>query len=1019
LTWQHGGRAKSARIAAAMLACLIALPAIAGAQYFGRNKVQYRTFDFQILQTEHFDLYYYPEEKEAAYLASRLSERWYARLSRFFDHQLRGRQVLILYASPSHFRQTNAVEGLIGEGTGGVTEAFKRRVVLPMAGSLADTDHVIGHELVHAFQFDMTGSEPRDDDGGAPGILGFPLWFVEGMAEYLSLGPIDAQTSMWMRDAVLREHFPDIQDLEKPEYFPYRWGHAFWAFIGAKFGDRAVGSLVRSAANPRFDLVGLARQLGTTPEELNADWHRAIRSAAAAGLAEQPAVSSEITRVISEDSGAGRFNVGPRLSPDGRYVAFFSEKDRFSIDLYLAEADSGRIQRKLIGSATDGHFDSLQFLNSAGAWSPDSKYLAVTAVRGGDTVLALIEPRSGKNAREIVLPGLDEAINPSFSYDGRSVVLSGTRGGFADLFVVSLETGRLEALTNDPFADLEPAFTPDGRSVVFVTERYTTDLVELAPGALRLARVSLDSKTVEAIPAFLKGKQISPQVSPDGQWITFVADPDGICNLYRIAIDGGPVSQISSVPTGVAGITTSSPALSTASTGRLAFSVFENSGHAIYLLDPSRIVATVPPAADGGAAVLAARSSPGDVQRMLTDTVRGLPADTPAPPSQPYSGKLTLDMVGRPTISAGISQFGGFLGGGMSAFFSDMLGDRSLVVGGQVASDLEDFGATLAYINRRHRWNWALIVEETPYRVDYLTAAEDAGGTVTLTDRIDRQKKRGVTGVASMPLSRATRLEFSGGAHSLSVTHEIKTVRYGTSGAFWEMIEKASEKLPAEKTLYLADGGTALVHDTSYYGPTSPIYGRRYRLQASRHLGSLNYTTVLVDARQYFMPKRPVTFALRAMHFGRYGRDADAQQLPKLYAGYPELVRGYGLGTISPEDCRFVVGGYECDVANDLAGSRMLVANAEVRAPLIGLLRRDLQYGPVPIELVAFADAGLTWTRTERPVFAGGTRDLLRSVGGAARVNVLGFMIVEVAASRPLDRLARGWQWQLSVKEGF
>ncbi len=125
---------------------------------------------------------------------------------------------IILYAAASHFRQTNAVDGLIGEGTGGVTEGLKRRVVLPMSGSLADTDHVLGHELVHAFQFDLTGTDPRETNWAAqtPGILAFPLWFVEGMAEYLSLGPVDTQTAMWLRDAALREKLPHVQGPRPP-----------------------------------------------------------------------------------------------------------------------------------------------------------------------------------------------------------------------------------------------------------------------------------------------------------------------------------------------------------------------------------------------------------------------------------------------------------------------------------------------------------------------------------------------------------------------------------------------------------------------------------------------------------------------------------------------------------------------------------------------------------------------------------------------------------------------------------
>jgi len=144
------------RVSALLLAVSIFAPAPASAQYFGRNKVQYKKLNFQILKTEHFDIYFYPEEREGIDIAARMAERWHARLERVLGHQLRGRQPLVLYASHPDFEQTNAIEGELGEGTGGVTEPLRRRIVLPMGGPLADTDHVIGHELVHAFQFDIT-----------------------------------------------------------------------------------------------------------------------------------------------------------------------------------------------------------------------------------------------------------------------------------------------------------------------------------------------------------------------------------------------------------------------------------------------------------------------------------------------------------------------------------------------------------------------------------------------------------------------------------------------------------------------------------------------------------------------------------------------------------------------------------------------------------------------------------------------------------------------------------------------
>jgi hypothetical protein len=126
---------------------------VARGQYFGQNKVQYRRLDFRIIQTEHFDVYYHQAEREAAMDASRMSERAYARLSRILNHQYRERQPIIVYASHTEFQQNNITD--IGEGTGGVTEPFRHRVLLPFTGSYADFQHVLQHEIVHQFQFDV------------------------------------------------------------------------------------------------------------------------------------------------------------------------------------------------------------------------------------------------------------------------------------------------------------------------------------------------------------------------------------------------------------------------------------------------------------------------------------------------------------------------------------------------------------------------------------------------------------------------------------------------------------------------------------------------------------------------------------------------------------------------------------------------------------------------------------------------------------------------------------------------
>src|SRR5687768_11128750 len=518
------------RTAACLVALTVAAPPAVSAQgdYFGQNKVQYRTFDFKVLKTEHFDVYYYPEEEAAARIASRMAERWYGRISQLLAHDLRGRQPLILYASAPHFRQTNTIQGGIGEGTGGVTEAFKRRIVLPFAGPLEATDHVIGHELIHAFQYDITGTDVNSNTAGA---LALPLWFIEGMAEYLSIGPVDPHTAMWMRDAARREKLPEIDDLENPRYFPYRYGHALWAFIGGKYGDKAVASLLRAGAVAKGYREAFQAVLGVDTKELTKLWHEAEFNAYRP-VAESTKLAGAFSRpvIVNEEKGP-RLNVSPELSPDGSRFMFFSERDLFSVDLYLAETATGKVIRKITDTATDQHFESLQFLGSAGAWEPSGARFVVPAISKGKGVLAILNATNGNRERTIEIEGADEVLNPTWSQDGKRIAFSGLVGGLNDLFVYDLEANTLKRLTNDPFAEMDPAFSPDGRRIAFATDRFTTNLEQLQSGDLRIAIMDVASGEVRQAAGFNNAKNIGPQWTNDGRSLYFLSDRQGITNI--------------------------------------------------------------------------------------------------------------------------------------------------------------------------------------------------------------------------------------------------------------------------------------------------------------------------------------------------------------------------------------------------------------------------------------------------------------------------------------------------------
>jgi Tol biopolymer transport system component len=1009
-------------------ACVIA-PAAANAQYFGRNAVQYETFNFKILKTQHFDVYFYEREAGAAEQAARMAERWYARLSVALRHELRGRQPLILYADHPDFEQTNVIGQQPGEGTGGVTESFKRRIILPMGASLRETDHVIGHELVHAFQYDIAGV--TRGAGVAGGLERLPLWFVEGMAEYLSVGPVDPNTTMWMRDAVRRNKLPKLDDLADPEYFPYRWGQSFWAFVGGTYGDDVVGAALRAGGKSGNVRAALTQVTGQPADSLVAQWHRALRTSV------EPIAAltgdSSGARVLVAANDDNRYNIAPALSPDGRRLVYLADDGLFSIDLYLADAQTGRTIRKLVSSTRDPHLESMQFINSAGAWDPEGSRFVFGAVVTGQPALRIVNGSNGDVVREIKFPTLGEIFNPTWSPDGNQIAFTAQVGGVTDLFVHDLGTGRLQRITNDVFADLEPVWSPDGggATIAFVTDRFGTSLDRLAYGNYRLALVDVQSGAVTELPGVGDGKHINPQWTADGRGLFFLADPGGITNVYRLSLDGGVVTQVTNLFTGVSGITPISPALSVAlKASRAVFSVYENGGYALHVMDDEvalaggpliELPATAAVLPPGATAVRPGAA--GGVAALIADDTRGLPpatvVTTPAAVSN-YRPSLSLDLVAQPSLAVAADRFGTYIGGGVTLFWSDMLGDHNLVTMAQLNGNFRDFAGLVAYENRRSRWNWSVAAQQIPYVTGaFASYFDDVGGQPVLVEEIERfrQTQRQVTGIIAYPFNRSRRFELSAGAQHISYSHELERRAVFQNGA---VAFDSTIDFDTPDALMLGVGSAALVHDNSFHGATSPLLGDRWRLEVSPTVGSLQFFTALADYRRYLMPVRPFTLAGRVLHLGRYGRDADDERMYPLFLGYPSLVRGYDIGSFDVSECE---GGSStsCPVFDQLIGSRMLVGNVELRFPPFGLLGLGGgYYGILPLEAALFYDAGVAWNSTDGADFAGdGSRRFVTSAGVSLRMNLFGYAIGQMDFVRPFERPAKGWMIRFSLTPGF
>jgi len=911
---------------AAALALFGAAPL--AAQYFGQNKVQYQAFDFRIIQTEHFEIYYYPAERTAALDAARMAERWYARLSRILHHQFQGRKPIILYASQSDFQQTNTSGGEeVPEGVVAFTDPFKHRMVIPFTGSYADFEHVMGHEMVHQFQFDVFS---RGRVGGVQTLVNVnpPLWFMEGMAEYLSLGPIDNHTAMWLRDASLEGHLPTLQQLTYEQVFPYYFGHAMWAFIGEKWGDEAIGQILQAAVSGGGVEGSFKRTLGVTLDDLVSQWRDAVQTTYLPQLADHYRARRIAQPLLTQKRSEGTLHLAPALTPDGRQIAYFSEKNSFFVDLYLADAETGKVLRRLVKSTLSSNYESLRFINSAGSFSPDGRYFAIAAKRKDRDDLVILDVQKDEEVRRIPLP-LNGLTTPSWSPDGKQLVFTGYDGGVTDLFVVGADGTNLHRLTNDKYADLQPSWGPDGKTIAFATDRGpATDFDTLTFGNLRIALFHLDKGTIDVLGHMDQGKNINPAWAPDGRSLAFVSDRSGISNIFLYDFGDANIYQLTDMYTGVSGITPYSPCLSWAhEADRLAFAYYEEDEYNVYAVDNPRSLKrkpyqapAVPPVtsllaaerralagpttvAAAAAAAAAAPADPGaragtSVYRSPTGfrasgttpqtsdsgaapapiSVKTLIDSSPALPDtseftfKAYHTRFSPDYVARPTIGYERDNFGRGFFGGTAISLSDILGNHTLVFSGAVNGRLSEAQVLAAYINQAHRLNWAFGGSQDPlyfYQPTLFQSDPSNANNIIVTQQTERFVIRDVFAQSFYPFSRFTRVELGG--HFTNISQALLQQAFLVRRADQALLGVGEPVTVSGPSISYYGPQVALVHDNSLFGWVGPFAGSRWRFEVSPTFGSWRFTQGLADWRRYFFA-RPFTLALRGLFFGRFGR---------------------------------------------------------------------------------------------------------------------------------------------------
>ncbi|NOT33977.1 MAG: BamA/TamA family outer membrane protein [Candidatus Eisenbacteria bacterium] len=1045
--------------------CILAGVALAltprpvAAQLFGQNKVQYERYEWRTWSSDHFDVYAYAGFDSLALRVLDLAEKTSPMLEDALGHRLRRRIPIILYGSHNDFAQTNVTPELIEGSTGGFTEVFRNRVVLPYTGSYEDLRHVLVHELVHAHMFDLLygGSASSLIAGG--GFFSVPLWFAEGMAEYFSLGGEDPNMEMFLRDGTLEDYLPPLP--YSGGYFVYKQGQLAITYLVERYGVERFRDVLQKLRTTRNFELAFQRSTGTTVVKFDEQYREWLRKRYWPQIAVKEDPDKFARRLTRHGPDESNFNTAPSISPQGDRVVFFSDRRQYA-DVFVMSAFDGKGLRRLIRGERDVRFESVPSFRGALSWSPDGRRVAITAKSRGRDVLYVIDAENGKVLKDFEFP-CEALTYPAWSPVSDSIVVSGLQNGRSDLWMVDTGTGVRERLTDDTWDERDATWRPDGRGLTFSSDRLAPVVMHprrYEKGYGRFGIFTLDLGTREVVLTLdTGGEDRSPAWSPDGRKLAFVSDHGGTPNAFLFDPADSTLMRLTDVRGGIQSLTWSRQ------NDRIVFAAFTKGGFDVF--------AVKAPLSQDAVVQRLRREQPESV--MSFEDMRRHWVDSVSVQSRVH-GSLEGDWPDSLTLAVDTLDLSR---GGLAA--RDSLArprgpsgpppwaDAGLRTYPAPLDTLAPLPKTYGLVERGGPFEIpdSLIAQvPSPYRAQF--AAEGAGGSVyasnlgflgatqlSLADFLGDRRIEFALGLYSNSLSDANALiayhhlpgrwDWSVGAFHFKEYFEsdVSTLgeQFGSDRIFSERnfgalvsgtypfdkfrrFELGYVQRFVERQFFVDDGfgfliaddkefrsvsgpTVSLVGDNTLFGYYGPVNGSRYNATISAGLPwtghALAYRTYSLDARQYYDLTHGYTFARRLLVGWSEGRN-------------PQSFRVGGFSTLRGFD------------DYSISGNRLALTSLELRFPFI---RQLGLVGPLPLGVfnlrgATFVDAGMVWNDGYSPRVSnardpGGRKfqDLRFDYGVGVRSWVW-FLLAKVDVGWQYDlRKSSEPHWQFSIGPEF
>ncbi len=510
-------------------------------EVFGKNRIQYKQFNWQYLSSENFDVYYYDDRRKVATEAIQYLEGEFDRVTDLIGYPPYLKTKVFLYNSITDLQQSNIGLNNTQYNVGGETEFIKPIVEIAHPGNLDEFKEELIYKMADLMVNEMMFGGSLKDMFQNAVLLNLPEWFINGASRYVSKG-WNAEMDDYVRQLVRSKKINRALRFTGKESALV--GQSIWNYIVEKYGKSSISNILNYTRVIRNEQKSVLITLGVSFKQLMSDWQNYYSDM------EQKVSLSYLSPAdstkFSPSHHRGIVYTTVKISPDGKKIAY-AENDRGRFVVKVKSLESGR-ETTIINGGNRVIRQTVDFRIPLLSWA-DQNTLGVIGIKNGEFIFWLYD-LSTRSKLPRQLNKFSNIRSFDFSSNGRLAVMSADAGGQNDLFLISSRNDRTKRLTNDIYDDLDPSFIPNTNSIVFSSNRTTDTVNNIVKGYQRITSnynlyaYNLDTTTnVVAHITKTLSKDFNPKAIDQDNFF-YLSDQRGIVNLFKFNRINGIYSQV-------------------------------------------------------------------------------------------------------------------------------------------------------------------------------------------------------------------------------------------------------------------------------------------------------------------------------------------------------------------------------------------------------------------------------------------------------------------------------------------